>query len=207
MLTCVLYNRQYKGAESEDLWRNLQQAAEEDNRLPNGITIKTIMDTWTLQSGHPIVRVAAAGPRTVYISQVICLFIQFINLSKKILDFLLEKNVFQERYGDSPDQGLWYVPITVVSADRPTRENWIPDLWLEESDLLKSYSVDTSKWLMINQDAYGYYRVLYDEPLTKLILEQLELDPKVISPLSRSQLVDDYLTVANLGNSSSLLAA
>jgi hypothetical protein len=59
---------------------------------------------------------------------------------------------------------------------------------------------------MINQDAYGYYRVLYDEPLTKLILEQLELDPKVISPLSRSQLVDDYLTVANLGNSSSLLA-
>jgi hypothetical protein len=28
------------------------------------------MDTWTLQPGFPLIRVAAAGPQTVYISQV-----------------------------------------------------------------------------------------------------------------------------------------
>lgn len=52
---------------------------------------------------------------------------------------------------------------------------------------------------MVNQDATGYYRVLYDDDLTSLIRDQLETNASVISPLSRSQLLDDYFTLVFRG--------
>jgi hypothetical protein len=62
--------RKFKAVHSDDLFRNLDLAAAEDNRLPDGITVKGILDTWTLQRGHPLVRVGIIGPNMVNISQV-----------------------------------------------------------------------------------------------------------------------------------------
>ena len=43
----------------DDLWAQLTSAAIEDGSLPSGgQDIKTIMDTWTLQKGLPVVNVA-----------------------------------------------------------------------------------------------------------------------------------------------------
>jgi hypothetical protein len=91
---------------------------------------------------------------------------------------------------------LWYVPITIVTEDKPMLINNIPEFWLSPEPIIKSYIHNTSKWIMVNQDATGYYRVLYDEALTFKIVSQLESDATIITPLSRSQLIDNYFTFA-----------
>ena len=48
----------YKAAEQDDLWRYLTDKAHEDGTLPRDLTVKTIMDTWTLQMGFPVLTVS-----------------------------------------------------------------------------------------------------------------------------------------------------
>jgi len=42
----------YKNAEQENLWEALTEAAHKTGALPKDYTIKTIMDSWTLQTGY-----------------------------------------------------------------------------------------------------------------------------------------------------------
>lgn len=42
----------------------------------------------------------------------------------------------------------------------------------------------------------GHYRVLYDDHFTSLLKAQLDENHTLISPLSRSQLLDDYFKCA-----------
>lgn len=46
----------------------------------------------------------------------------------------------------------------------------------------------------------GYYRVNYDEANWRLISDQLHKDHRVISVLSRAQLLDDSLNIARTGS-------
>ena len=47
----------YDAAEQDDLWQHLTEQAHLDGTLPNDLTVKIIMDTWTLQMGFPVVTV------------------------------------------------------------------------------------------------------------------------------------------------------
>ena len=47
----------YKAAEQDDLWHYLTSQAHVDKTLPEDVTVKQIMDTWTLQMGFPVVTV------------------------------------------------------------------------------------------------------------------------------------------------------
>ena len=51
------YYSAYKAAEQDDLWHYLTLQAHKDGTLPEDLTVKTIMDTWTLQMGFPVVTV------------------------------------------------------------------------------------------------------------------------------------------------------
>ena len=48
---------EYKAAEQDDLWNHLTMQAHSDGTLPESVTVKEIMDTWTLQMGFPVVNV------------------------------------------------------------------------------------------------------------------------------------------------------
>ncbi|CAL8126796.1 unnamed protein product [Orchesella dallaii] len=173
-LQAYLKKMSFQGAQQQDLFDSLEEAASADNRLPEGLTMNNIMSSWTLQAGHPLVRVQIANATAVQISQ--------------------------ERFrndGSSDSEGSWYVPVTIVTEDRPSLENNIPQVWLQKDGEAQIIEHDLSKWIMINQNVTGFYRVLYDQPLQLLIQNQLESDASVISPLSRSQLLDDYFVLAN----------
>lgn len=61
----------YNNAEQDDLWEALTKQAHHDQTLPNNLTVKEIMDTWTLQTGFPILNIQRNyEDKTVTISQV-----------------------------------------------------------------------------------------------------------------------------------------
>lgn len=63
-LTSYLRGRSYSSATQNDLWAALTVQARQDRALPGDVTVKDIMDTWTLQTGYPVVTVTrdyAAG--------------------------------------------------------------------------------------------------------------------------------------------------
>ena len=61
----------FKAAEQDDLWSHLTSQAHVDGTLPDDVTVKQIMDTWTLQMGYPVVTVTRNyDDNTAVISQV-----------------------------------------------------------------------------------------------------------------------------------------
>lgn len=98
---------------------------------------------------------------------------------------------------------MWYVPITVAKQDSPPLDNHIPSFWLSNNQTNTTYEHETGKWIVLNIDATGFYRVLYDAHFTSLILQQLKLNASKIPALSRSQLLDDYFHLAYKGEFSS----
>lgn len=64
---------QYRNAEQDDLWESLTEAGHRSKVLPQNLTVKEIMDSWTLQTGYPIVDVTreyGKGGKIVRFSQV-----------------------------------------------------------------------------------------------------------------------------------------
>lgn len=47
----------YSNSEQDDLWRCLTDAGHTAMVMPSGLTVKQIMDTWTLQTGYPVLTV------------------------------------------------------------------------------------------------------------------------------------------------------
>merc|ERR1711970_1556377 len=56
-LTNYLTELQSDAATQDDLWRHLTVQGHKDGTLPVSMDVKTIMDTWTLQSGFPVLTV------------------------------------------------------------------------------------------------------------------------------------------------------
>jgi len=57
-MTFLYINRAYQSAEQNDLWYALTKQAHKDKVLDPSVTVKEIMDTWTLQTGFPVVTVS-----------------------------------------------------------------------------------------------------------------------------------------------------
>ncbi len=54
-LIAYLNAKAYSNAETKELWEFLNTAAEEDDRLPQGVTVNDVMSTWTELTGYPVV--------------------------------------------------------------------------------------------------------------------------------------------------------
>jgi aminopeptidase N len=70
-LTNYLEAHNFSSARQDDLWDQLTLQAHQDDSLPPRMTVKEIMDTWTLQTGYPVVTVTRNYVNgSAYISQV-----------------------------------------------------------------------------------------------------------------------------------------
>ncbi len=48
-------NFSYRNAESDDLWRHISAETRKNPSVPAYVDVKTVMDTWTLKKGYPVV--------------------------------------------------------------------------------------------------------------------------------------------------------
>lgn len=185
-LIAYLDRHKYTGVHQDQLFEVLDEFAHDDNKLPAGVTVKDIMDTWTLQSGYPLIRVSKVSSNRLAISQEEYRPVSAAAVSDPLTAL------------DEDD--LWEVPITISNENNVG--NNTPALWLNKNVALRTYEIDTTKWLVVNVDAMGYYRVLYDPTILELIHTKLSTDLNSINALNRAQFIDDYFSFYKLGYTS-----
>lgn len=180
-LSNYLQKYEYRAAEQDDLWRVLTEQAHKDNSIPNKVTVKQIMDTWTLQMGYPVIKVER----------------NYEQNSAKITQsrFLLNKS-----NATSSDSYLWWVPLTYTdqkTLDFKTTKTrqWLPKTREGKIDKLP----DANQWVIFNIQQHGYYKVNYDIKNWKMLIAQLIQDHTKIHTANRAQLIDDSFDLARSG--------
>lgn len=184
--TVEISYRKYKSAEQDDLWKYLTEVAVQHNVLDQKISVKEIMDTWTLQTGFPVVKVTLEN-NLVTLDQE-----RFVysNTSKTILDV-----------GDRDP--LWWIPISYTTSSQLNFNTTQPSKWIPRT---KQYQfedemLDQSDWYVFNIQQTGYYRVNYDLKNWNAITNHLTnfQNFKKIGPTNRAQLIDDSMNLARGG--------
>ncbi|KAF2365601.1 ERAP1-like C-terminal domain, partial [Trinorchestia longiramus] len=180
-LTNYLIVNQYGNAAQDDLWEALTEQAHADETLPQDLTVKQIMDTWTLQMGFPVINVARTDDGSMILSQE---------------RFLLVNN---PNSTDTHDY-KWWVPVSYTTQSSPDFTQTRPAYWISSAeDSITITGIPTDEWVFFNLQETGYYRVNYDTENWQLLIDQLNTDFSVIHVISRSQLIDDALALARAG--------
>ena len=179
---------EYSNADQSDLWRYLQAASDENNHEINKkINVKSIMDSWTLKEGYPLITITRDyQTNKVRFSQARFL----LNANETDKEMLLRTQ--------------YEVPISYTFESEP---NWEPEtkLWLHkknertESYTIKELSISKDDWLIANLQQTGYYRVTYDEKNWKLLVQQLQTNHTKIHRINRAQLLNDLFHLAENG--------
>ncbi|KAF5289209.1 hypothetical protein FQR65_LT00096 [Abscondita terminalis] len=178
-LTNYLNTRMYDSAEQDDLWAALTEEAHKNNILNQNLSVKQIMDTWTLQTGFPLVVVSR-------------------NYKTNSTTFKQEKFTL-ERNKTNTSEVLWWIPITYVSKNnKDVKSFWMS---VDNDKREQNFTLSNSDWLLVNIDQRGYYRVNYDNKNWQLLTQQL-LNVNgytAFSTTNRAQMIDDALSLAAAG--------
>ena len=177
-ITNYLHGNAFGNANQDNLWQFLTDAALEDGAFLEGNSIKDIMDTWTLQTGYPLVTASRSGS-SVTLSQA---------------RFLISPEA------EADEEFFWWVPVSHCSPGGDW-ENTAPKLWLPNSSLPFTFEleVEADTPLVINVKQTGFFRVNYDQANWALIADQLLNDHLGIHLMNRAQLLDDAFNVAKAG--------
>ncbi|XP_055155057.1 aminopeptidase Q [Symphalangus syndactylus] len=163
----------YSNAEQDDLWRHFQMAIDDQSTVILPATIKNIMDSWTHQSGFPVIT---------------------LNVSTGIMkqEPFYPENIKNRTLLTSND--TWIVPILWIKNGTTQ-----PLVWLDQSSKVfpeMQVSDSDHDWVILNLNMTGYYRVNYDKLGWKKLNQQLEKDPKAIPVIHRLQLIDDAFSLS-----------
>ncbi|NXS63895.1 AMPN Aminopeptidase, partial [Brachypteracias leptosomus] len=170
-LQTYLHTFSYNNTIYTDLWTHLQQAVNRRNvSLPN--TISDIMDRWTLQMGFPVVTVNTG---TGLVNQT---------------HFLLDPSSKVDR--PSTYNYTWIVPITWMTKDTAGDRYWLTQV----SATNEQFKLNGSKWLLLNLNVSGYFRVNYNQENWDQLLSQLSTNHQAIPIINRAQIIDDAFNLA-----------
>ena len=170
-------------AEQDDLWESLTEVAHLKRSLDASLSVKKIMDTWTLQMGYPVINV-----QRDYVANTITI------TQSRFLSAIPEKSKDNHDY-------KWWVPITFDLEGghfNGTRNEY----WLSpnaDSLVIDLPEDSKEKALIVNVQQTGYYRVNYDLENWNKITKALKNDPKTIHRTNRGQIFNDVFSLAKVG--------
>ncbi|EFN87053.1 Aminopeptidase N [Harpegnathos saltator] len=147
-------------------------------------SVKTIMDTWTTQTGYPVVSVAINDKGVVHVGQE--------RLFLRKLDHLNA-----ERRNTNV---TWWVPLTWTTRSELNFDDTTTRHWLSTKEDTLNLQVDPKEWLILNIQSSGFYRVNYNRNGWQRIFDALHSDKfDDIHVLNRAALVDDLLNLGRAG--------
>ncbi|KFB52686.1 AGAP013001-PA-like protein [Anopheles sinensis] len=188
-LTNYLNDKKYQSANQDDLWEYLTNEARRGGIFDEHTSVKEIMDTWTLQTGFPVVSVLRNyDMNSIVFRQERFSFANALNSSDPAL--------LGERF-------LWWIPITYTTLGESNFRQTKPNIWMkaEASLEMNNHDIPSHDWIVVNVQQTGYYRVNYDERNWQMIVNHLQDRTKFrsIAASNRAQLIDDALNLARAG--------
>ena len=113
---------------------------------------------------------------------------------------MFQKPFVSEKVNLTANQGLWWVPVSVLTEGSMT-EDTIPTLWLppNSKEMFLAGLPHHPRWVILNVHQTAYYRVNYDYVSWMCLVRQLQQNHTAIPVISRAQLIDDafHLFVEN----------
>jgi aminopeptidase N len=109
---------QYSNAKQDDLWESMTEQANKDSTLDPSLTVKEIMDTWTLRKGYPV----------VYVER---------NQTANTLTFKQDWFLLNPLNTVRPDEKAeykWYVPFTYTTKSKPDFNLTQNVTWIKPQD-------------------------------------------------------------------------
>ncbi|KAJ9596177.1 hypothetical protein L9F63_027197, partial [Diploptera punctata] len=142
--------------------------------------VKTVMDSWTLQTGYPVIEVTRINNGGIQLTQ---------------------ERFLQKGKDNSCNESLWWVPISYTLSKDMNFTDTRPRVWLKaEPQIVLNANITDDEWIFLNLQATGFFRVNYD-PVTWLHITKhmLSSDYEQIHILNRAQLLDDAFSLAKAG--------
>ncbi|CAH2058992.1 unnamed protein product, partial [Iphiclides podalirius] len=175
-----LVKHSYSNAEQDDLWNELTAASERHGGLTRNVTVKEIMDTWTTQTGYPLLTVTRDyGDKSLTISQK-----RYLALGAR-----------------SPSGASWWVPLSVLCRGEGVQGSR-PLQWLAAGEGVAAlhrfeHGAAPHQWVLFNQDMIAPYRVNYDPQNWQLLVDTMTGAQYTEVPvLGRVQLLSDAFELA-----------
>jgi len=182
-LSNYLQDKKFQAAEQDDLWRHLTQQGHRDGTLNKDYQVKTIMDTWTLQMGFPVVNVER-------------------NYQDNSATLTQKRFFLSQKESVSEDEDYkWWIPITFTYPGGDF-SNTYSNIWMKENqrNIQVSELPHQDTAVIFNVQETGYYRVNYDLKNWRLLALQLRTNHSSIHVTNRAQIIDDALNLAKSGH-------
>ncbi|KAF6206373.1 hypothetical protein GE061_017606 [Apolygus lucorum] len=185
-VTKYLRTHKFGNAEQDDLWSALTEQAHMDGVLPQEMTVKEIMDSWTLQTGHPI----------LYVERDYSTGKAYVSQSR----FLMIPPAMDEVVNET----CWWFPLTYTTQSASDFNSSATRDWLrcgQERVPLNNLQIREDEWLLVNVELTALARVMYDTNNWDLIIKTLNTPQyKSIGTLNRAGLLIDAFDLANRGD-------
>ncbi|KAK1176600.1 endoplasmic reticulum aminopeptidase 1-like [Acipenser oxyrinchus oxyrinchus] len=152
--------------------RNQQLSATAKWYMHDELDVKTMMNTWTLQQGFPLISVSVHGK---------------------------EVRLSQERYlkGSDPSQSsqyLWHVPLTYITSNSNTVHRF---LLKTKNDVL--FLPEEVEWIKFNVGMNGYYIVHYEDEGWDALINLLQKNHTALSSNDRASLLNNAFQLVSIG--------
>ncbi|CAG9818441.1 unnamed protein product [Phaedon cochleariae] len=179
-----LSKHKFRNAEQDDLWDCLTDEAHKNGVLPHNLTVKTIMDTWTVQTGYPVINIKRNYERK----------------TAEITQHRYLRDIINTRDAMNP---CWWVPLSYSTKENRHFNVTTPEHWLScpiQEQVIENIA-DEKDWVIFNNEMAGIYKVNYDERNWDLITKYLQSEHyDEIPTLNRVQLLSDAADLAFVGN-------
>ncbi|XP_049305207.1 aminopeptidase N isoform X5 [Bactrocera dorsalis] len=170
----LLKSYAYDNADRDVLWDFMTRHAHERKTLPDSLQVKTVMDSWIMKPGYPVVTV-----------------------ERRDADLVLTQERYMLPSRNMSDDSRFVVPITFETDELRKGDN-IPTHWMLETDrqivISDAFTSEnnTDNVVYVNLNRQGYYRVNYDMPSWLALKKKFTTLPRI----TRAQLLDDALHLA-----------
>ncbi|XP_070794866.1 leucyl-cystinyl aminopeptidase isoform X1 [Pituophis catenifer annectens] len=167
-----LHDYSYNSTCSDNLWDSM-------NKVTHGTPdVKTIMNTWTIQKGFPLVTVKREG--------------------KKIL-LKQERFVHNTELGDQilSSSYLWQIPLSYIT-NNDNSSLPLQTYLLDKKTGVIEYPHEI-EWVKFNVNGNGYYIVHYDDSDWIALIQLLKTNPSIFDPKDRANLIHNIFILAGVG--------
>ncbi|XP_059772786.1 endoplasmic reticulum aminopeptidase 1 [Balaenoptera ricei] len=181
----------YKNTKNEDLWNSMasicptggtqrmdgfcsrgEHSSSSSHWRQEGLDVKTMMNTWTLQKGFPLITITVRG-RNVHVKQ----------------------EHYVKGPDDAPETGyLWHVPLTFITSNSDSVQRF---LLKTRTDVL--ILPEEVEWIKFNVGMNGYYIVHYEDDGWDSLTGLLKGTHTAISSSDRASLINNAFQLVSIG--------